>query len=215
MSNELILSKEAITALAVPSDDIFDQIAASGNWLARVQLYGGNSKEVKKELVPIGVWGLVKSKEITVLGKEFKALVLTYQPFAMRLDEDGITTGNDASSDWFKETAELSKVNDAGYMVGPQFLLYLPDQKLFVTYFANNASAKAEAKAVKNLIGRAAWFKNKLVETKKYSWHAPVVVPCSDPFDVPTVAQITEASLAFRNVKVEAEEAANPNARER
>jgi len=40
-------------------------------------------------------------------------------------------------------------------------------------------------------------------------------VPCSDPFDVPTVAQITEASLAFRNVKVEAEEAANPNARER
>lgn len=189
-------------SLPMMTDDVLGEIAVSKKYLPRIQLYGSNSKEVKKELIPMGRYGLTKGQILTDLGKEVKALVVAGQPWAMRIGQEGIEVNNDHTSAWFKETAELSLVNDTGYMVGPIFLLWLDQHKTFATFFASNASAKRVSPTIKAAMGKGMWMKVELVEKPKYSWHAPVIAPCTEPFTLPDEKAFSEAIALFKNVEV-------------
>jgi hypothetical protein len=157
-------------------DDNFDSLVESRSYLQRVQLYGSNSKDVKKDLIQQGRFGIPRSKtQIDDIGKEFHCIPLGYRYKALDTSGDPIIQTYEAESDVFKEIKEKSFVQDSGCLFGIEFLIWMPEQKEFMVFYLSSKSARPEAKPLRNLISKAACIKSDLVEGKKYSWHVPVV----------------------------------------
>lgn len=210
MSQLPTVPQDLMTQLALPSDDVFDSLASKSSFLPRIQLYGSSSSEVKRGEMAMGHYGLVRNSVITDLGKEVRCFNYTWQPLAMEIGKNGIVTCNNPKDPMFDQIVEKSKVNKTGFMWGYQYLLYLPDQKAFASFYMANASARREAPTMKSLMQKAIWLKNKLVEKGEYLWHAPVVTPCSDPFDLPSNEDVLKAVASFKGSAAAATEAAEP-----
>lgn len=100
---------------------------------------------------------------------------------------------------------------------GPEFLIWIPgaNPQSFATFFCGNKTMRREAPNLRGLIGRAATLKVTLIETKKYSWHGPVVVPCSTPFDLPDMEEIKAQVSRFNNPPEQDVEKAEEDVRDR
>jgi hypothetical protein len=215
MGNDLIPAEAFPIAESKYADDkAFDVVATGGAFLPRLQLYGGNSEQCKEGKIGIGRWGIQKGKEVVDLTNQVDVLVLAWRPKAMQLGEEVIAVYNPAS-DEFKRIVAQSEVKDSGAMFGPEFLIYVPSQSAFVTYFANSKTARREAPQIKALMRKAATFKTQLIKTKKYSWHGPVVTPCSTPFDLPPMDDIKVQMEKFNNPPETDVEAAPDESEER
>jgi len=181
----------------------FDAVTASGTaYLMRLQLFGSKSDACAEGKINMGHWGLVDDDTIIDLGKEVDLIILAYRAKALQIDKDGIITDHDARSETFAAIREQSFVKDSGCMFGPEFLVYIPSNETFATYFASSKTARREAKStMAALIGSAATFKCKLIDppSSKYKWHGPVVLPCSTPIELPDMEIITEAIEKFKN----------------
>ena len=183
------------TSVAKYADDsAFDGLASGGKWLPRLQLFGGNSDAAKEGKIQMGSYGIVAGKDqLTAVGNEVDCLVLGWRPKAMSLGGEDIITSYNPQSDSFKGIAAKSEEQDSGCMFGPEFLLWLPTQKKYVTFFMSSKSSRREAPNLKGILeGQrdghtpAATLKVTLIAGKKYKWHNPVVTRCSTPFDFPT-----------------------------
>ena len=110
-------------------------------------------------------------------------------------------TNYDMESDEFKRIANLSLEKDSGCMYGPSFLVYERTTGRLLEWFCGTKSTRMEAKKIypflavteadiekRGLEGQASHgplpftMNIKLIEKKKWSWHAPVVIRCSTPF---------------------------------
>lgn len=201
--NELIPA-ESVGDLAPQMDDKqLAAVSASGDFLPRLQLFGGNSDAVKKQQIPIAHYGLVRGKDtIEDLGAEVDVLVVCGRPKALRIADDGtIVTKFDPNDDQFKKIMEDSNIQDSGCMYGPEFMLYVPDAQSFATFFMSSKTARRVAAAVHQRVRKAATLKAELIETKKYSWHGPVCVPCSTPLTPPSAEDIQAAIKKFMAAK--------------
>ena len=204
MSNEIekleVAEGALIPAFQSKYDDTdFQGVASGGKWLPRVQLFGSNSDAAKMGLIPIGTYGLVNGKNLIPLGNEVDVLVVAWRPKAMEIGDGEVTSAFNPKSALFKDLVAKSDEADSGCMFGPEFLVYLPGQKQFATFFMGNKSARREAPAVKSCIGKAATLKVTLASNKKYKWHTSVCVACSTPFDLPAIDEIKEKANEFCN----------------
>lgn len=192
-----------IPGIQVPQkyeDDVFDDLAKSGDFLPRVQVMGGNSSLVKTEQIPIGVYALVHNKDkFDNLTKEFDCFVLSWRPKAMDTNGDQPLSVFNHESEQFKKICEASSGQDSGCMYGPEFLVYLKGANCFATFFFSSKSARRESPSMKGRLGKAATCKIKLIESRKYSWHSPVIVPCTTPFDAPDPEALKEQLEKFNN----------------
>ena len=84
-------------------------------------------------------------------------------------------------------------------MYGPEFLVWIPSQGVFATYFMSSKTARREAKKMEPLLGKAATFRCKLIDSGRFKWHGPVVVPCSSPLEVPALDAIKGEVEKFQN----------------
>ncbi|HDZ14088.1 hypothetical protein LCGC14_0646460 [marine sediment metagenome] len=159
----------------------FDDIVASGDYLGRLQLFGSKSDAVAEGSISAAHYGLVKDDEITDLGEEIDVILVGWRPKALDTSGDSLIIDHDANSSVFAEIKERSGIRDSGCMYGPEFLVWLPEQAVFATYYMSSKTARREAKKVLPLVGKAATFKCHLIETAKYKWHGPLVFPCSAP----------------------------------
>ncbi len=196
MNNELIPREVSNGALTEHS---FDDVVSSGGFIGRLQLYGSKSDACAQGLIGIGRYGLVKDDAITDLGPEVDAVIVSWRPKALQVSGDNIITDYDPKGDTYQKIQELAGVSDSGCMYGPEFLLWIPSQSQFVTYFMSSKTARREARKMEPLLGKAATFKCKLIETARYKWHGPVVVPCSTPLDVPPIEDIQVEVSKFQN----------------
>lgn len=198
-----IVPADQITALSTQTDDTFKAMAAAiQSFLPRIQLGGGQSDAVKEGKLPIAHWGLFQGENVIDLGAEIDALILAWQPKAMDTNTDPPVSVIKFDDPKFTEIKDKSAVANSGCMWGFEFLLYLPKSETFVTYFMASKTARREAPAIKALIGRAATLKIKFIKNSQYSWHGPVVVPCSTPYDVPPQDEMLEAAKKFSTVTV-------------
>ena len=203
MSGELATTSskpgQLIEIAQAQGDDVFGAISTAGGYLPRVQLYGASSEAVKESKIPMAHFGLTLSKEnIVDLGKEFDALPIVWRAKAMELGEQ-ILNYYDPYSPEFKRIQELSDVKDSGCMYGPEYLIWVPSQKKFATFFCNSKTARRAAPKLRDKLGCATTFKAVYIKTDKYAWHGPDFLNCSTPFELPDMDDIAEETAKFNN----------------
>jgi len=169
-------------------DDDFTDLAKSGDWLPRLQLYGSNSDEVKEGKMPMAHFGLVVGRKDNIidLGKTVNAWIVAWRPKALLIDGgDGKPVSYfDKDSAEFKDIREKSSIKDTGALCGPEFLVFIPG-KGFATLFMASKTARNEAPAIKALMGKAVTFTSKLIENASYKWHGITTMETSASFDRP------------------------------
>ncbi len=189
------------------TDEAFKQLAKSVDYLPRFQLYGFESKEVKRGVIPGGHYGLVAAKDdITDLGVEAQCYVLGLRLKALRIIGDKVENFFDPNHDEFKAIKAASGDPKSGCMAGPEYLLYLPGMKQFCTFFMANKTARREAPKVRAFlpteadpVAKAATLKIQFIETSEYAWHGPVIVGCSIPLAAPDMDTMNSEIAKFNN----------------
>ncbi len=184
--------------------ETWGQVVTASAFLARLQLFGANSNEVKEGNIPMGHYGITRSKGKTEsLGNVVQCIPVAWRFKAMDIsDKEAIISVYDPNSEGFKKIMNLSdNTKDSGCMYGPEFLVWLPSIKEFVTLFLNSKSARRVAPDLKTLLKRGATLKATLASTAKYKWHVPVVTQCSDALELPDSADLMEKANTFANPK--------------
>lgn len=207
------------------TDDDFDKIAKSSDFLPRLQLYT-KGKAVNKRLVQPGSYGVpVSDDEVTDLGDQIDIIPLARRPKAIDLkDTENIVAVYDIHDSEFKRIQAASAEKDSGCMYGPSFLVYERSTGQFYELFCGTKSSRTEAKRVFPYLPltqaqidanpalvdqqprgpRPLTLKSKLVEKGSYSWHVPVVTQCTTPFtDLPPTEEVTAQIMRFLDVKRE------------
>jgi hypothetical protein len=223
-SNEnAILNLDNLPVTSSGSDEQFAALAQSSGFIGRLQLYTKGTA-VNKRLIGPGEFGIPGSGEsIEVLGDSVDLMVLARRAKAVDLnDTDAIVTSYDPSEDAFKDIAARSALQNSRCMYGPSFLVYERTTGRFLEFFCGTKSSRSEAgkiypflpltaadiearKAAGNDVSslephgpRAMTLKSRLVEKNDWSWHVPVVIPCSTPFsNLPKVETIIEEIRKF------------------
>ncbi len=221
MSNEtaLVPAFENLPSTQLGSDDGFDDLVKGGDFLGRLQLYSKGSA-INKELIAPGHWGIPEGDEqITDLGKTVDVIPFARRPKAIDLsDTDAIIVDYDMVSDEFGRIAAASLGQDSGCMFGTSFLIYERTTGRFLEYFCGTKSTRSESKKIFSFLTMTAEdikkrnlnvephgplpfrMNVKLVEKKRWSWHAPLVVKCSTPFtNLPNRDQVLREMERFLN----------------
>ena len=202
------------------SDESFDDLAKGGEFLARLQLCS-KDKYVTKGLISAGTFGIpVSDDEITNLGKSVDLVPFARRAKALDMsDREAIVTNYDMESDEFQRIAAASLETDSGCMYGVSFLVWERATNRFLEWFCGTKSTRSEAKKIypflpllagdieaRGLVGVGEHgplpftMKNKLVEKKKWKWHAPIVMKCSTPFKrMPSEALVVKEMERFLN----------------
>jgi hypothetical protein len=185
------------------NDEALLAVSESGGFLPRVQLYGGNSDAVKEGKIGVANYGLVRGKDqLEDLGKEVDVLVIAGRVKALDISNtDAIVTSYDHKSDTFKDIAGRSGTQNSGCMFGPEYLIYVPSAKSYATFFLSSPTARREARSIHARLRKAATLKSQLIVGKKFKWHGPVITPCTTPFELPPVEEMTKQAEAFLNPK--------------
>lgn len=204
---ELVVNEGSLIPDFAPKDEAakdFDTLASGGSWLSRIQLFGGNSDRVKEGKIQIGTYGFVVDKEtITPLGAEVDVLVVSWRPLAIATQDDPIVSSHDRHSALFKDIeARSNNEKDSGCVYGPEFLLWIPALKKFATFMLGSKSFRREAPVLKGFMSKSATLKAKLVKADRFKWHVPVTTPCSTPFDLPSMEDLTAVAETFNNPPV-------------
>jgi len=215
----LVPAFENLPSVQLGSDDGFDDLAKGGDFLGRLQLYSKGSA-INKELIAPGHWGIPEGDDqITDLGKTVDLIPLARRPKALDLsDTDAIITNYDMESEEFGRIAAASSEQNSGCMYGTSFLVYERTTGRFLEYFCGTKSTRSESKKIFPFLTTTAEdikkrnlnvephgplpcrLNVKLVEKKKWSWHAPVVVKCSTPFNsLPSREQVLREMERFLN----------------
>lgn len=208
MSAEIVKKAPGVVATLAPGqlipnfnihdDKTFNELATSGGFLPRVQLFGSNSDLAKEGKIPMGTYGFVTSKEQVIpLGAEVDVLPICYRPKALDMSGDDVLSSYDPNSDLFHEIVRKADVQNSSCSFGPDFLIWVPSQHAFATMMFGSKTARREAPNLKALLGKAATLKVKLASNSQFKWHAPVVTGCSTPFDLPLIEDIQEQADKF------------------
>src|SRR6218665_2074028 len=178
-------------------------VSTSGAFLPRIKLCQGQATEVlKKKIAHGGNFALIKTKDdIEDLGDEVLMIPLAGRAKALEIG-DMIIANFEPNSPEFKRIIEESKVKDSGCMYGPEFLVWLPDQQLFVTLFLCNPTSRREGGSFNTRLKKGALLKSHLIETAKFSWFGPLCEDYSSPIaNLPDLAEAQEQVTKFENEK--------------
>ena len=223
----------------VGSDETFTELAKSGDFLGRLQLFT-KGKAIDKGLIRPGHYGIPESADdIVDLGDTIDIIPFARRPKAIDMsDKEAIIVCHDHESAEFQRIAAQSLEKESHCMYGPSFLVFERSSGRFLEFFCGSKSTRGEAKkiypylplseaqiAARELSGAEPHgplpltLKSRLVEKGTYSWHVPVVVKCSTPFTkLPSMDVIVREIERFVNVKDDgvekvSEEQANRRAR--
>ena len=198
MSENELIALDGMPALPVSEDEFKDIV--SGDFLPRIQVVDSASKVCKKKQAEAGNYALVRAEDDVVdLTNQIDALVIHMRFTALDFNTEPPTFSHERKSEEFQRIEEESKVSNSGCMWGPEFLLYVDSVKTFATFFCASATARRESKNIVKLMRKAATFKTHYIEKGKYSWYGPLIVPCSNEFDLPPIEEIKAQAVKFAN----------------
>lgn len=161
---------------------------SSGTFLPRVQLCGSNSNLCKKQKIGIGRFCVTNAKDVILhdLSDTFNCLVISWRPKAMRFAGSDTVAYYNPKSPFFKEVQTEADAKKQGSSYGPEYLVYLPEQKVFVTFYFMNPTMRREAPNMNGQLGKVAQVRSVFIEKEKFSWHGPAVTGCSTPVSFPS-----------------------------
>lgn len=193
-------------------DDMFKEVGGTGfaGFLPRLQLFTSNSQEVKRGKIDLAAYGLISGKEktLTPLGKNIIVVPISWRPKAMFTKAKPVVAYHNPKSDEFKDfKARALADSNAGYMFGPEFLLYMGAEHGFVTFYFGSKTARNESPKLRGLLPidsmpyRPAMLSAQFIENKDYSWHGPLVTPSSQNIALPEQAEIDMVVSVFLKPK--------------
>lgn len=192
---------ELSEALPAPihDDSEFTAAVASGDFLPRLQLMTGNSEKCADGTFPINHYALVSGQNLDDLGESVVILPLDWTPKAIEMGGEIVITVYKQEDPEFERIAEKSGQKDSGCMFGIEFLVWVPGESKFATFFMGSKSSRREAPNVKARMHKACLLKAQKIETRKYTWFAPKAEQCSDEITLPSIAEIQKQVEKFRN----------------
>jgi len=179
-------------------DELFKEATTALDYFSRLQLMTSNSEVCKDGSFPPNHYALVRDQNYRDLGDSVNVLVIGWRPKAIEIDEQIITSFN-PEDDEFQRIKEASYQKDSGCMYGPEFFVYVPSVKEYLTFFMGSKSSRREAPSMRALLLKAATLKSKKITTPSYTWFAPVVEKCATTFAVPPQEEIVEQYTKFMN----------------
>lgn len=217
MSNELIAaSAQDVAALLDNAEGskyatkvAEERVMKVGDYLPYIQLFGGNSIEVKRGDFPIGHFGLVINKKIVDLGKEIVLFLVSWRPKAMQF-RPSVLSFYDTLSEQFREIEATADQKNSGKAFGPEFLITLPlvDSNRFCTYFMGNKTGRNESPNLMALLKpssdgtpakRVCLQRAKLIENTEYSWHGPETKDYDIEVPLPDLTELKKQVEKFNN----------------
>lgn len=214
MSNSAIavLDELRSNVPAVP-DETFNQLVGSQNtYSSRLQLFSFNSGAVKEEKIKAGRFAIVNGQELTEIGDEVVLMPVAIRAKAMDLSGDRPVIAYDLAGSLFKDIQLRSKEKDSNCMCGVEFLVYLPNQDAFTTFYLANATLLREASNMKANIGLAVKVKSKLIKKDKLSWHGIQIASFPTEITVPERSRFESEIAMFGNARDSSTEEAAPEA---
>ena len=173
-------------------------LTRTSEYLPQVRIYGSESTIVKEGVFPMGHLGLYKSADnIVDLGTEVDAVILDWRPRAAIVSGDSPVSFfgkyNEETSEWefskeFLEIKQQAMSKVKGYLVGLEYLMYLPEYQCYCLFFMGSVTLRRESANMKAILEqdvpvneRVALIKIKLIKTSQYTWHGVTVTNSSTP----------------------------------
>ena len=200
MNTELSIPDTTDIELTQEADSDLASVVGSAGFLPRIQIASSNTERVKEGKAPMGTFDLIWTADRTKnLGGRFNFLSIAARAKALCIPKDG-----SAPTSYYKRSnPEFEKiVNMAdngpplnGNMYGSEFLIWIPSEETFATFYLANATLRRVAptllaimeKPEKSATGKPVYrpapvtSETKLIKTAKYSWHGAIFSPCSEP----------------------------------
>ena len=207
MGNDLVVPENTSLVATKYTEDEIASVAAASDYFKRLQLMSSNSEAVKEGKIPMGHYAFVTDKEtMKDLGNEIDILVCGMRLKAMQItDDNDVINVYDLKDPDFERIRTLSGEKDSGCLCGLDFLIWLPTEQEFVTFYMASKSAKREAPSLRSRMDESAnkpgpaTLTVKLAKNKKYSWHVTVVQDCTVEFNLPSTEQFISALGKFQN----------------
>lgn len=218
MSNELVPAT-ALVQSKFADDASFKEVSTTSSFLPRIKHMQASADEVKDPRIKAQMshFYLIPQKDVYIdLTSEFICLPLSWRPKAMDMSDAKkiISVYNNKSAE-FNRIKDRSEVKESKCVYGPEYLLWLPGEKSFATFFFSSKTARREAPNLKALLGKGATVKSKYIKTPNYSWYGPEITICSQQFELPDHDEMVSVANKFANPPDDETEAAPEGAEER
>lgn len=194
-------SKASITVSQSGGDSkALAETVQSGDYLPRLQLMSSNSDKCKTGDFPVNHYAMIRDQTFIDLGTDVDVLVIAWRPKALEIGEELISSF-DKDSATFKDIQDRSAQQNSGCMYGPEFLMWIPEQESYVTFFMGSKSSRKEAPNVHAKLQNSGTLSSKLVETKRYKWQTPIMKGCSTPMTPPDKVEMQKEVDKFLSPK--------------
>lgn len=216
-----LIPAETLDLATRESGDI-EALTRTSEFLPQVRVYGSEANVVKEQKFPMGHFGLYFSPEkIVDLGEQFDCLVVDWRPRASIVSGDTpisffgkFNAEAEEGKKWeyskeFVEVKDRAMAKEKGYLVGLEYLVWIPSVGKFGLFLMGNPTLRRESSNVKALVRKAATLKIKLIKTNQYTWHGCTAFACTTPFDIPEKEMIVDEIVKFRDPKDSAVEFAD------
>ena len=170
--------------LAVKVDQaLLDDATSGSGFLPYFQLFTSKADAVAEGKIGVGEYGLVSDGVVNPMGKEVDVVVYTVRNRAFYKDDAGeITVLYDKDDPEYQRIKVMAAAKVKGAMCGPEFLLWIPSQATFTTFFCGSPTLKRECKKFGPYLGgKACTMRQHLIDRGGYKWHGPLIGPCSTP----------------------------------
>lgn len=187
---------------------VMEALSKGKQFLPRIQLMTSAHDECKDGKFPINHFAWIVGKDKVDVGDRLAVVLLAMRPMAIRFGESPVSCYDPALKEG-KPTglfAEIKALADAdsksGNAYGMQFLVYVPMQKEFATFFCGNQTLRNEIKNFAARLGKAALLTPKKIETtgaKKFTYFSTIVNVCHDTPELPPADKLDEVMKDFLN----------------
>jgi len=181
--------------------DLLADVTSGGGFLPYVQLFTTKSDPVAEGKINGGEYGLVRDGNITSLGKNMDVVVFTVRARAFCKEDGELIVVYDKDDPEYQRIQALQAEGVTGCMAGPEFLIWVPSEKTFATFFCGSKTLKREARKLGPFIGgKACNMRSHLIDNGKYKWHGPIINACSTPpTALPTSEDAQDMVHRFKN----------------
>ncbi len=200
MSNALaVLNELENGGLAITDESFKGLVGEQNSYASRIQLFSFNSGAVTDNKIKAGHFGFVNGQDIKDLGEEIQVMPLGVRPKAMDLSGEKPLIVYDTTNPIFAEIQSKAKASkESNCMVGVEFLVYLPEEDVFTTFYLANATLLREAQNIKDNLAQLLKMTSKLIKKDRYSWHGMTVALSSVEIQIPSRDRIVAELSAFK-----------------
>ncbi len=198
--------------LGIVQQDDSQFVGLSSEFLPRIMLMQPGSGPVSSGNAKLGDFVCVEGDKDKprVLGTQFDGFLIHARPKAMYLEGSSVVEDvYDVNDAVFQRIRSTPNEDDTANLYGVEFLIWLLKEKMFVTFFYSNPTARKQIGATRSLMGKQATWASKIIKSKGKTWAGPIIAQCLSPYaEGPTLEGMKAEVAKFQQPPTKKREAA-------